>query len=92
MGILRVARESIFSGLNNIKVNSILEDDYSQYFGFTPEEVRDMAKYYGVPERYEEICKWYDGYRFGESHIFHVCMKSMAFSDIIFLLDRTYVL
>ena len=70
-GILRVAKESIFSGLNNIKVNSILEDDYSQYFGFTPEEVRDMAKYYSVPERYEEICKWYDGYRFGESHIFN---------------------
>lgn len=70
-GILRVAKESIFSGLNNIKVNSILEDDYSEYFGFTPEEVREMAKYYGVTEKYDEICKWYDGYRFGESHIFN---------------------
>lgn len=70
-GILRVAKESIFSGLNNIKVNSILEDDYSQYFGFTPEEVCEMAEYYGVPEKYEEICKWYDGYRFGDSHIFN---------------------
>ena len=70
-GILRVAQESIFSGLNNIKVNSILENDYSQYFGFTPEEVCQMAEYYGVPEKYEEICKWYDGYRFGESHIFN---------------------
>ena len=70
-GILRVAKESIFSGLNNIKVNSILEDDYSQYFGFTPEEVYEMAEYYGVPEKYDEICKWYDGYRFGDSHIFN---------------------
>lgn len=70
-GILRVAKESIFSGLNNIKVNSILEDDYSQHFGFTPDEVGSMAEYYGVPEKYEEICKWYDGYRFGESHIFN---------------------
>ncbi|MBQ8803747.1 MAG: AAA family ATPase [Tyzzerella sp.] len=70
-GILRVAKESIFSGLNNLKVNSILENDYSQYFGFTPEEVREMAEYYGVHEKYEEICKWYDGYRFGESHIFN---------------------
>lgn len=70
-GILRVAKESIFSGLNNLKVNSILENDYSQYFGFTPEEVREMAEYYGVPEKYDEICKWYDGYRFGESHIFN---------------------
>lgn len=70
-GILRVAKESIFSGLNNLKVNSILENDYSQYFGFTPEEVCVMAEYYNVPEKYEEICKWYDGYRFGESHIFN---------------------
>lgn len=70
-GILRVAKESIFSGLNNIKVNSILEDDYSQYFGFTPEEVYEMAEYFGVPEKYDEICKWYDGYRFGDSHIFN---------------------
>ena len=70
-GILRVAKESIFSGLNNIKVNSIFEDDYSQYFGFTPEEVFEMAEYYGVPEKYDEICKWYDGYRFGDSHIFN---------------------
>lgn len=70
-GILRVAKESIFSGLNNLKVNSILENDYSQYFGFTPEEVREMAEYYGASEKYNEICKWYDGYQFGETHIFN---------------------
>ena len=60
-GILRVAKESIFSGLNNLKVNSILEDRYSEYFGFTPEEVQEMAAYYGVPEKYQELCDWYDG-------------------------------
>lgn len=70
-GILRVAKESVFSGLNNLKVNSILEDDYSQYFGFTPEEVYKMAEYYGVTEKYDEIYKWYDGYQFGNSHIFN---------------------
>lgn len=70
-GILRVAKESVFSGLNNIKVNSILEDDYSQYFGFTPEEVRDMAAYYDEEDKYEEICEWYDGYRFGNTDIFN---------------------
>lgn len=70
-GILRVAKESIFSGLNNLKVNSILDDKYSQYFGFTPEEVREMACYYGVEEKYEEICAWYDGYRFGNTEIFN---------------------
>ena len=70
-GILRVANESIFSGLNNLCVNSILDNKYSQYFGFTAEEVREMARYYGVSERYEEICAWYDGYRFGKTEIFN---------------------
>lgn len=70
-GILRVARESIFSGLNNLKVNSILDERYSEYFGFTPDEVREMAAHYGVPAKYDEICAWYDGYRFGSSDIFN---------------------
>lgn len=70
-GILRVAKESIFSGLNNVRVNTILEKRYSEYFGFTPDEVRQMAEYYGVMEKYEEICEWYDGYRFGNMDIFN---------------------
>ena len=70
-GILRVAKESIFSGLNNLKINSILDDKYSQYFGFTTAEVRAMAAYYGVPDKYDEICQWYDGYRFGDTDIFN---------------------
>lgn len=70
-GILRVAKESIFSGLNNLCVNSILDHKYSQYFGFTPDEVRQMAAYYGAPEKYDELCAWYDGYRFGRTDIFN---------------------
>ena len=70
-GILRVAKESIFSGLNNLKINSILDEKYSDYFGFTKEEVREMADYYGASDRYAEICEWYDGYRFGNSDIFN---------------------
>ena len=70
-GILRVAKESIFSGLNNLCVNSILDNKYSQYFGFTADEVQEMAQYYGVPEKYDEICAWYDGYRFGRTEIFN---------------------
>ena len=70
-GILRVAKESIFSGLNNLKINSILDEKYSQYFGFTTAEVRAMAAYYGVPDKYDEICQWYDGYRFGDTDIFN---------------------
>lgn len=70
-GILRVAKESIFSGLNNLKVNSILDNKYSEYFGFTADEVKKMAEYYGASDKFEEICEWYDGYRFGKSDIFN---------------------
>lgn len=70
-GILRVAKESIFSGLNNLAVYSILDNRYSQYFGFTSQEVEEIARYYGREEKYGEICEWYDGYRFGETEIFN---------------------
>ncbi|WP_418474301.1 AAA family ATPase [Frisingicoccus sp.] len=70
-GILRVAKESIFSGLNNLTINSILENKYSEYFGFTPDEVREMAVYYSAEDKYDELCKWYDGYLFGNSEIFN---------------------
>ena len=70
-GILRVAKESIFSGLNNLKINSILDNRYSEYFGFTSKEVQKMTQYYGAPEKYEELCEWYDGYRFGRTEIFN---------------------
>lgn len=70
-GILRVAKESIFSGLNNLTIHSVLDNKYSSYFGFTSDEVKEMAKYYGVPDKYNEICEWYDGYRFGNTEIFN---------------------
>lgn len=68
-GILRVAKESIFSGMNNLKVNSIMDDRYSEYFGFTKSEVRNMMAYYGRLEKFEEVCVWYDGYLFGNTEI-----------------------
>ena len=70
-GILRVAKESIFSGLNNLKVNSILEERYSNYFGFTREEILNIMEYYDKTDHYKEICEWYDGYRFGDTDIFN---------------------
>ena len=70
-GILRVAKESIFSGLNNLKINSILDNKYSEYFGFTADEVKKMATYYGASGKFEEICEWYNGYRFGKTDIFN---------------------
>ncbi len=70
-GILRVAKESIFSGLNNLTIHSVLDSKYSSYFGFTPEEIKEMTEYYGVPHKYAELCEWYDGYRFGNTEIFN---------------------
>ncbi len=70
-GILRVAKESIFSGLNNLKINSILDEAYSQFFGFTKDEVKKMLEYYGVEDKYQEVCDWYDGYLFGNTEIFN---------------------
>ena len=70
-GILRVAKESIFSGLNNLSVDSVLDVRYSRYFGFTQDEVSVMLQYYGVEMKLSEVCEWYDGYLFGETEIFN---------------------
>lgn len=70
-GVLRVAKESIFSGLNNLTINSVLDNKYGAYFGFTEDEVKEMAEYYGVADKYDELCEWYDGYRFGKTEIFN---------------------
>mgnify|MGYP000192487390 CR=1 FL=1 len=70
-GILRVAKESIFSGLNNLTINSVLDNKYSEYFGFTANEVKEMAAYYSASDKFDEVCEWYDGYRFGKTEIFN---------------------
>lgn len=70
-GILRVAKESIFSGLNNLSIDSVLEKRYSDYFGFTESDVKQILSDYGKPEKLTEIKEWYDGYRFGDSHIYN---------------------
>lgn len=70
-GILRIAQESIFSGLNNLTVNSVMDEDYDIYFGFTKEEVSEMLSYYGVSEKEDELKDWYDGYLFGSTEIYN---------------------
>ena len=70
-GILRVAKESIFSGLNNLTVNSVIDDRYSSYFGFTEPEVKKLLKDYHVSDRFTEVKEWYDGYRFGKFAIYN---------------------
>ena len=70
-GILRIAQEIIFSGLNNLTVNSVLDEEYDQYFGFTSAEVHEMLQYYGVLDKEEELKSWYDGYHFGNEEIYN---------------------
>ena len=69
-GCLRVSKESIFTGLNNLKVLSISNVKYNEYFGFTDAEVRKMLEYYGLESHYEDIHDWYDGYRFGKREVY----------------------
>ena len=69
-GCLRVAKESIFTGLNNFNVFSITDMDFDEYFGFTDEEVKEILAYYGLEENYEIVKDWYDGYRFGNSQVY----------------------
>lgn len=70
-GILRIAQESIFSGLNNLTVNSVMDDEYDKFFGFTATEVRTMLEYYGVLDKEAELKDWYDGYLFGHTEIYN---------------------
>lgn len=70
-GCLRISKESIFTGLNNLEVNSILSDIYSDFFGFVQPEVDDMLRYYGIQDKRADMKKWYDGYTFGGSEVYN---------------------
>ena len=83
-GCLRISKESIFTGLNNLKINSITTIDYSEYFGFTDNEVQSFADAYGLLSRYDDIKDWYDGYQFGETEIYN------PWSIINFISDAKY--
>ena len=69
-GCLRVSKESIFTGLNNFEINSIVDIEHEEGFGFTDAEVMQMLKYYHCTERYSDIKEWYDGYHFGNADIY----------------------
>lgn len=70
-GCLRISRESIFTGLNNLEVNTVLGPEYGDSFGFTEKEVETMISYYDLEEKLEEIRIWYDGYLFGDKEIYN---------------------
>lgn len=69
-GCLRISKESIFTGLNNLRVNSITDTVYDEYFGFTDSEVQQMLEYYGLSGHLETVRQWYDGYQFGKTSIY----------------------
>ncbi|XCP85612.1 AAA family ATPase [Roseburia hominis] len=69
-GCLRVAKESIFTGMNNLKVLSVADVRFDKYFGFMDWEVREILKYYGLTEAYTSVKEWYDGYRFGNVDVY----------------------
>ena len=70
-GILRIAKEGIFSGLNNLKVNTIFNERYSEFFGLTEAEVMEAVKYYNLEYELEDVKEWYNGYQFGNNEIYN---------------------
>ena len=82
-GCLRISRESIFTGLNNLKIDSVLHADYGDAFGFTEKEVEEMLSYYGMDENLGEVKKWYDGYLFNDIEIYN------PWSIINYVYDRS---
>ena len=69
-GCLRISKESIFTGLNNLKVLTIADERFDEYFGFTDKEVRGLLEYYDVADHYDEVKRWYDGYQFGNVEVY----------------------
>ena len=82
-GCLRISKESIFTGLNNLKIISVLSQSYAEYFGFTPNEVQEMLTFYHLSEKQEEIGRWYDGYLFGETEVYNPWSVINYISDMI---------
>lgn len=82
-GCLRVSRESIFTGLNNLKVVSVLDEGYAEYFGFTQEEVESFLEAYGLADRVAEVKEWYDGYLFGNTEVYNPWSVINYISDTV---------
>ena len=83
-GCLRVSKESIFTGLNNLNIVSITSDSFGEYYGFTEPEVAQMLKHYGLEEKTEEMRDWYNGYLFGETVVYNPWSSIKYLYDIIY--------
>lgn len=86
-GCLRISKESIFTGINNLKIDSISNSRFDEYFGFTDKDVKQILKDYDLCDKYEQIREWYDGYRFGEVDVYcpwdvmYYCDELLALPD-----------
>ncbi len=80
-GCLRISKESIFTGLNNLQINSIMTPNFGEYFGFTDDEVKTMLDFYELSDKYEEVRRWYNGYIFGEKNVYNPWSSIMYISD-----------
>ncbi|GHU94512.1 hypothetical protein FACS189479_07340 [Spirochaetia bacterium] len=81
-GCLRISKESIFTGLNNLIVNSVLADNYSEYFGFTQEEITEMLQFYHLESHADMVKDWYDGYLFGNTEVYNPWSSLNITSDL----------
>lgn len=82
-GCLRISKESIFTGLNNLNIISILNSRYAEFFGYTDKEVKNLCDYYNIPEKYELIKEWYNGYTFGHENIYNPWSVNKFIYDVI---------
>lgn len=81
-GCLRISKESIFTGMNNLNIISILSDDYNEYFGFKEEEVKAICEYYEMSQKYLILKEWYNGYIFGEANVYNPWSVIQFMSDL----------
>lgn len=87
-GCMRISKESIFTGLNNLKVHTIIDRRYSEYFGFTDNEVRSLLEYYNLSDRFDMVKEWYNGYDFGGTSVYcpwdviNYCDEAKAYPDV----------
>lgn len=87
-GCLRISKESIFTGLNNLKIISILDDRYDEYFGFTDEQVKKICEDYKMPLKHETIKEWYNGYLFGNSNVYNPWSVMQYVDDLVANINR----
>ena len=87
-GCLRISKESIFTGLNNLKIISILNDRYDEYFGFTSEEVEKICSDYKMGSKYETVKEWYNGYVFGDVNVYNPWSVVRYIKDLTFYIDE----